>query len=304
MTSTIRLLGAIGLVWVASASHAAAMQIVAPAAGTVLSPGASVLVRVTADPAEQLSAVAVAIGGQSLMATPVTGPATFEATLTVPLPAVGPAFIIAIGTSSSGVQSMDFVQVTVDPGPLRRLFIAAPSGLTRVGQVFQVKVTGSFEDGVTRDLTLPQTGTTYSTSDAAILGVDPTGLIQARRKGIADLIVSNRGNTTIKAVTLAVPDPPDNRIPVPNPGPDRTVTSESVVTLSAVASGDPDGDPLTYRWHQESGRFVTLTKTDGVDLQFIAPNVTTIQTLTFSLMVRDNKGAESLPALVHVTVQP
>jgi hypothetical protein len=277
---------------------------VAPLSGVTLTPGATIMVRVAPGPGEQLSTVTVTMGVESVTATPVSGGTMFEAKLVVPQPAVGPAFIVAVGWLASGRAAMDFIAVTVDPGPLRSLFIAAPSALTQIGDVFQVKVQGLFDDSVRRDLTLPERGSTYSSSDATVLGVHPNGLIQARKRGAAELIVTNRGKTASRLVFVTAPDPPNNQIPIPNPGPGQTVTSESIVTLSAAASHDPDGHPLTYRWQQESGRIVTLTVTDGVDLRFIAPRAAATEVLTFSLVVSDDKGATSFPAVVQVTVQP
>jgi K319L-like, PKD domain/Bacterial Ig-like domain (group 2) len=293
----------IGLVLIVAAD-ASAMTIVAPAAGTTVAAGATVIVRISAAPTEQLANVAVTAGGQPVSATPIIGLTTFEATVTVPQNSVGPAHIVALGTATTGRTAMDFIPVTVDAGTLKSLIVTAPTTLTSIGQVFPIKVTGLFVDGVLRDLTLPERGTTYTSSDPTIAAVHSSGLVQARRKGYADVIVTSRGITTRHEITVAVPDPPDNGIPVPNPGPDQTVASQSIVTLSAAASHDPDGDSITYTWSQVDGRLVTLTAINAVDLRFTAPRVTTPQTLTFSLVVRDQKGAASLPTTVRVVVQP
>ena len=303
MSSAIRVIAAFGILC-ATASQAVAMQIVAPAPGVTLTPGAPVVVRIAVDPAEQLSDVAVSMGEESVVATPMAGGTTFEATVVVPRSAVGPALIIAVGVSASGRTALEFIMVTVEPGPLRSLSITPPSALTRIGEVAQLSVQGIFADSVRRDLTLPERGTTYASSDATVVGVHPTGLIQARKRGAAEVTVTNRGRTTSEVVVITAPDPPDNRIPVANPGPDRTVASESVVTLSAAASQDPDGHPLRYRWHQESGRIVTLTVTNAADLRFIAPRVVAPLELTFSLVVSDDRGATSFPTVVRVIVQP
>lgn len=304
MKTTVPVIGACVGSFLLAAVEAAAMNITAPASGVTVVAGATIVVRINATPAEQLANIAVTAGGQTVTATPIVGMTAFEATVTVPQDAVGPTHIVALGTATTGRITMDYIPVTVDAGPLKSLAISAPAVLTGIGQMFPIKVTGLFMDGVRRDLTLPERGTTYTTSDPTIVAVHSSGLLQARRKGYADLIVTSRGMTARHEITVAVPDPPDNGIPVPNPGPDRTVTSQSIVTLSGAASHDPDGDAITYSWRQIDGRLVTLARTNSADLQFVAPRVSTTQTLTFSLTVRDEKGASSLPVNVRVTVQP
>ena len=283
---------------------AAAVQIVSPTPGTTVQPGANVTVRVVVNPADQITDLAVAMGDQSVVAKPGGPAGTFEATLVVPAPLVGPEFIVAVGSSSTGQRRLDFVAVIVDPGPLRSLRVAAPERLIRVGQVEQLTVHGLFADGITRDLTLPERGTTYATSNDSVLGVHATGLVQARQTGLAEITVTSRGQTGTAVVTVSLPPPPGNTIPVANPGPDQTVAAETVVTLSAAASTDADGDPLRYHWQQESGRIVTLTDTQSVQLKFVAPRIGAPEVLTFSLVVNDSKGATTFPVVVKVTVQP
>src|SRR5688500_18918482 len=88
---------------------AEALQIVAPARGTTVQSGASVTVRVLTDPADQISDVAVAIGDQSVVATPTGVAGTFEGIVVVPRPLVGPDFIVAVGTSPTGQRRLHFV---------------------------------------------------------------------------------------------------------------------------------------------------------------------------------------------------
>ena len=52
--------------------------------------------------------------------------------------------------------------------------------MTVLGQLFPVDVTGLFADGMPRNLTAPDRGTTYSSTNDAVLGVDRSGMIQAR----------------------------------------------------------------------------------------------------------------------------
>ncbi len=284
---------------------ASALQIVAPVAGITLAPGASVTVRVVPEAGEQIATVAIGIGTESVDGTVLASPAgAFEATVIVPKPAVGPNFIVAVATLVGGGIAFDFIDVLVEPGPLRSLILSSIPTMGRVGQVVQLFVKGVFEDGVIRTLTLPETGTTYSTSNDTVLGMHASGLIQARRKGFAEIRVTNRGKTTSAEVGVAVPDPPDNGIPVPDPGADQIVAPKTLVTLSAAGSHDPDGDALQYHWQQEGGRIVTLRGSESAQTIFTAPRVDAEEVLTFSLVVGDTKGAKSFPATVNITVRP
>jgi hypothetical protein len=267
-------------------------------------PGATITVRVAPSAGEQLTGVAVGIGDTSVDATPsATVPNAYEAEVTVPRTAVGPIFIVAYGTLVAGV-AMDFVDIDVNPGPLSALMFSVPPTMGFIGQVRQLEVKGRFADGIVRILTLPEKGTTYSSSNDAILGVNADGLIQARQRGFAEIRVSNRGKTTAAAVNVVVPDPPDNHIPVPDPGPDQIVAPQTLVTLSGAASHDADGGPLTYHWEQESGRIVLLRDPEAAQTVFVSPRVDAEMILEFSLVVSDNKGATSFPTTVRITVRP
>lgn len=293
------------LVTVLAVPPAAALTIVAPAAGTTVAPGATVLVTVVPDATEQVTAVAVGLGDNPVDATPSTAtPGGFDAQVTVPTSWVGPHFIIAIASLASGSAVVDYVRVNIEPGDLRVLTVSAPSTLTTIGQVEQVTVQGTFNDGVTRFIGLPERGSTYVSSNESVLGVNPNGLIQARAKGVAELTVTNRGKTAKTVVNVNVPSPADNHIPVADAGPNITVAPGTLVTLSAARSSDADGDPLTFKWKQQSGRIVTLLDDGTAQPTFVAPNIDYQEVVVFSLVVSDNRGASTLPVTVNVTVQP
>jgi hypothetical protein len=282
-----------------------ALQFLAPAAGAVVKPGASVHVIVLPGAGEPVQELALMVGDASVKATAAASPpGAFEADVLVPLDAIGRLLIIALAHVNDRKGVLEYVAVQVDPGPLRRLSISAPPSMTVVGQLFPVEVTGLFEDGMPRNLTAPDRGTTYSSTNDAVLGVDPSGLIQARTRGVALVVATNRGVQTTASVSVQVPDPPTNHIPVPDPGSDRIVAPEQVVLLSAAASHDPDGDPLQYRWEQRSGEAIALRGDDTIEASFISPIVRSDEVLAFSLVVIDSKGASSLPAIVRVTVRP
>ena len=93
-----------------------------------------------------------------------------------------------------------------------------------------------------------------------------------------------------------------NRPPVADAGTDQTVRSGSTVSLSGLASTDPDMDPLTYEWTQLAGPAVALSPSAVArDIAFAAPTVTSDTALRFRLLVRDSRLAEAVDE-VTVTV--
>jgi len=98
--------------------------------------------------------------------------------------------------------------------------------------------------------------------------------------------------------------PPPNVVPMANAGSNQSIISGSTVTLDGTASSDPDGGISTYTWTQTGGTAVTLVGATTAQATFLAPTVSAVETLTFSLVVTDNRGAASSPATVTVTVNP
>ena len=78
-----------------------------------------------------------------------------------------------------------------------------------------------------------------------------------------------------------------NQAPNANAGPNQTVNENTLVTLDGSGSTDANSDALTYSWTAPSG--ITLSSATVAKPTFTAPNVTTDQTFTFSLVVNDGK---------------
>lgn len=287
------------------ATSAAAIDIVSPTRGAAVPAGGTVTVVVAPSAGETIADIAVTTGLSAVRGTPHAGtPGAFEATVHIPADRAGSFFLIAFATLSTGDPAVDYVRIQVDPGVLNYLSVSAPTVMSRIGQVSQLGVKGLFADGITRDLSDPDTGTTFTSSNTSVVALDPGGLIQARTSGTATIQANNRGKTATVVVRVSVPDPPDNHIPVPNAGPDQTVAHDTVVILSGAGSTDEDGDSLEYRWQQLSGRAVVLRDETTVEASFVSPHVDAQDVLEFSLIVVDGKGASSLPARVRITVQP
>jgi len=78
-----------------------------------------------------------------------------------------------------------------------------------------------------------------------------------------------------------------------------------MVTLDGRGSRDADGTIAGYTWTQTGGTpTVTLSSRTVVQPTFEAPAVTTATTLTFSLVVRDDRGANSTASTVGISVNP
>jgi hypothetical protein len=95
-----------------------------------------------------------------------------------------------------------------------------------------------------------------------------------------------------------------NTAPTANAGPNQTVNGTATVTLNGTASTDSDGTIATYTWTQTAGSAVTLTGPATAQPTFVAPDVTVATTLTFSLVVTDNRFASSSAATVNIVVNP
>ena len=92
-------------------------------------------------------------------------------------------------------------------------------------------------------------------------------------------------------------DPSDN-MPVACAGDDRDV-DPTRVTLDGSGSFDPNGDPLTFSWTQESGVAVELSDPSSVQPTFLGKKADSYR---FRLVVNDGK-VNSLPDTVTVTVR-
>ena len=71
-----------------------------------------------------------------------------------------------------------------------------------------------------------------------------------------------------------------------------SVVEEQTVTLSGTGSVDENGDQLSYSWQQLSGTSVSFDA-DAPSISFMAPKVSSDETLSFSLTVTDASGNSS-----------
>jgi hypothetical protein len=102
----------------------------------------------------------------------------------------------------------------------------------------------------------------------------------------------------------STPTPTPNTAPVANAGPNQTVAAGAQVTLNGSASSDADGSISGYAWSQTAGTAVTLSNSSAAQPTFTAPSPAGATTLTFSLVVTDNRGQASTASTVNILVNP
>lgn len=228
------------------------VNIVSPAAGTSFKQGDPLTITIQLSPPLTAgNTVGVAISGLShVKATWVTG-LTFTATVTIPAVVTGPLVLtpdftdtsanvfigapVTVGVKPSGTPvSLSFQQKNylVPPG-------AAPQ---------QLYLTESMADGSDQDVSSSYAGTTYSSSNPALLQVSAEGLVTIAGAGFAS--ITGRNGILSDYATFVVEDPA-------NPLPPADVTAQTTITQSGIRL-----DRLTGFYLQD----VTVTNTSGSPL--------------------------------------
>ena len=246
----------------------------------------------------------------------------FGGPLKIPADAIGPMRLLAVADISRGRLGtrtvFDEIVVTAEPDAklqeidfetdkpllLGREGQSATYGQVDVlGKIFELPVVGDFSDGVERSLTAPSNGTSYQSSNDKVIQVLSDGMLKIVGNGKTVLTVKNRGQEASLDVHVAVGDEP-NEPPIAVAGANRTVKSGEKVELNGLSSRDPEGEALFYSWSQVRGAKVPLLDLNMPKASFLAPSVSEPKLFRFRLRVTDKKGADSMPALVDVTVEP
>src|SRR6056297_2764859 len=129
--------------------------------------------------------------------------------------------------------------------------------------------------------------------------VDPSFVVDVPGDYLVQLVV-NDGFEDSDPETVAISA--TNSRPVADAGPDQTVTEGDTVTVDGSASGDPDGDPLTYVWSIISSPAGSTTGIMDAD-QAVA-TFTADATGVFVIQLIVNDGFEdSDPDTASITVE-
>jgi len=87
--------------------------------------------------------------------------------------------------------------------------------------------------------------------------------------------------------------------PIANAGADQSVFEGTSITLDGLASSDPDGDPITYKWTAPAG--ITLSSNTDAKPTFTVPEVTLNTNYTLTLVVNDgNEDSPADPVIITV----
>ena len=246
----------------------------------------------------------------------------FGGPLKVPQDGIGPMRLLAVAEISRGRLGtgsvFDEVIVKVEPSatlttidfetdkPLHLGRAGQSSAFGHVdslGKIFELPIVADFADGVTRRISTPASGTSYTSSNEKVIKVMAAGLLQIVGNGKTTITVTNRGKQASLDVDVKVNDEP-NEPPVADAGFNKSIKAGSRVKLSGMRSRDPEGEALYYSWSQVRGSKISLLDANNLEASFLAPIVSEPRTYRFKLRVTDKMGADSLPAFVDVKVEP
>lgn len=258
----------------------------------------------------------VAMAGSAEQDPPFGGP------LKVPQDGIGSMRLLAVAEISRGRLGtgsvFDEIIVKIEPSAALTIIdfeTDKPLQLGRAGQspafghvdslgkIFELPVVADFADGVTRRISTPASGTSYTSSNDTVIKVMTAGLLQIVGNGKTTITASNRGKQASLDVNVIVNDEP-NEPPVADAGMNKSAKAGSRVKLSGLKSHDPEGEALYYSWSQVRGSKISLLDANNSETSFLAPAVSEPRTYRFKLRVTDKMGADSLPAFVDVTVEP
>jgi hypothetical protein len=180
---------ALSLLLMAPMSLAAAnLRITSPPSGTVVSPGETISVTVSADP--EVQQISLAPEPPLHEAQPGPSPSTF--TLVIPAGlAPGSHDLRALGLAGGELVTSDYVTLNVErfENPLRLRTEPAILQLRNRGDHFPLRVIGTYRDGSQTVLTASHF-TAYSSMDPTIATVNSSGIVTAVAPGKTSIVVT------------------------------------------------------------------------------------------------------------------
>jgi len=199
--------------------------------------------------------------------------------------------------------------VIKDPGVL---------AVEAVNQVPMISLVSSLDVNETTDIIIDASSTldadgdtlTYSWMQVSGMTVELTG----QQTSVLSFVSPSVASTQILTFELAVNDGRDavtaiievsvvnvNKMPTVSIGSHAPSFNEGVSISLTSASSDPDDDGLTYLWEQVSGPVVTIFDVTAANVSFVAPEVSSEQTIELRLTVSDGSLAATAATSFKVT---
>jgi len=213
-------------------------------------------------------------------------------------------YIASLVVNDGRVSSVaDTVTVTANEGNVAPVAAAGPAQSVVAGSTVALNG-GASTDANGDNLTYAWTLTSRPAGSGALLSSttspQPTFASDVAGTFVATLVVSD-GRLTSQPSTVSVTVAAANALPIANAGTAQAVGLASSVTVDGTASGDADGDALTYAWSFQSfpGFFAPALLPANSATPRFTPRDAGVYVL--SLTVSDGR-ATSAPSTVTVTV--
>ncbi len=188
------------------------VQITSPTADQVFAPGATLNINIQVDLSVNAGDVLLTLVGIGQIGTTSLGPTQFHGSQVIPTTFSGPLTIFAVAVDNNqnyfaGAPVTISVRTPVAPQQVvfaQKYFYVSP---TKVPSQ-QLQLTGFYSDGTQLDLTSSVTGTTYTSSNTAVVTVTADGLAQMVAPGLAIITGSNGGIKDFATFVIQEPGTP------------------------------------------------------------------------------------------------
>ena len=181
----------IGLGEYSTRIQGASLEITQPAPGSVFEPGEFVQVVVEATGGILVDKVLIV----SPSSAEIDNSSPFEFLLQIPAESLGAFTIAAAGLNldTGELFNADDVSVSVQTSSQLLSLDARPDNLILFGTGYsrQIRALGTFDDGITRDISDPALGTIYSVADPQVATVSLQGLVTAIEEGSTVVTIEN-----------------------------------------------------------------------------------------------------------------
>jgi hypothetical protein len=231
----------------------ARVRIVSPVAGQQFAPGDKVSIVVEIAPSLRATDGGVGLAGLgALKAKGFTG-TRFTADFVIPDHYAGPLTMwpdVSAGGTVLGPKVSIKVRPLTPPKQLKALNRYNHVSLPQT-HPDQLRVKGHYAKGVERDLTSSASGTTYVSSNASVVSVDPEGVCTVIANGLAVITIENSGVRDFAA--FVVRDPA-------RPGPPIDLSGQVAIRRGGLRQ---ESNPRVVRSHYQR---VTITNTSALPL--------------------------------------